>query len=339
MREKRSVVPGASYKRKVATSVAEYVSIVEALQPATPAGLWFRGHSDNGWQLVPSVLRDVEALTDGRGLPIAPGTVIRSEGYAVGGPSPERMLQAFKQRSRPYIRDKPENDFEWMFVAQHHGLPTRLLDWSTNALVALYFAAEHATWKADDPTEACQRFLTDTDTFGDGFAVFAIDPGQLNEATHDIREPIDIAEASEEWDTYLDPVAADMRAYFPICVTAPHSTDRIRAQSGAFTLHGANIWALDYYTALRPMITKIFLPGSVSVHVRGSLARLGITRGFIYADLDSIAKDVVATEREMYAKERLERVTASTLSTPASNPAVKGRRKGRSRKTKAQGVP
>lgn len=331
MRKKRSIVPGASYQRKVATSVAEYVSIVETLQPVTSAGLWFRGHSDNGWRLEPSALRDVETLTDGRGQPVAPGTVIRSEGYSVGGPSPERMLQAFKQRSRPYISDKPENDFEWMFVAQHHGLPTRLLDWSTNALVALYFAAEHAAWKAEDPTAACEGFLADTDTFGDGFAVFVIDPGQLNEATHDVRAPIDIAEASGEWDCYLDPVAADMRAYFPICVTAPHSTDRIRAQSGAFTLHGSNIWALDYYTALRPMITKIFLPSSVSIEVRASLARLGMTRGFIYADLDSIANDVAATEREMYGRESRDRATYVTSAAERKKPvaalAQKNRRK------------
>ena len=338
MRKKRSVAPGASYQRKVATSVAEYVSIVETLQPVTPAGLWFRGHSDNGWQLDPSALRDVEALIDGRGQPVAPGTVIRSEGYAVSGLSRERMLQAFKQRSRPYIRDKPENDFEWMFVAQHHGLPTRLLDWSTNALVALYFAAEQAAWKADDPTEACERFLANTDTFGDGFAVFVIDPGQLIETTHDVRAPIDIAEASGDWDCYLAPVAADMRAYFPICVTAPHSTDRIRAQSGAFTLHGANIWALDYYTALRPMITKIILPSSVSIEVRASLARLGMTRGFIYADLDSIAKNVVATEREIYARERLDRVTASTPSRSVSNSSVKVRYKREASKGSTHGV-
>lgn len=313
-----------SYTRYVASSVADYIAIVDALRPATPAGLWFRGHADNLWQLVPGALRDVEALTDGRGRPVAPGTPVRAEGHAVGGPNIEGMLRTFKQRARPYLRDRPQNDFEWMFLAQHHRLPTRLLDWSTNALVALYFAAERASAGNGDAAAACERFLDDADQGGDGFAVFAIDPGEINGNAHDLREPVDIAEEAENWSFYLDPVNADMRAYLPICVTAPQNSDRIRAQSGTFTLHGANVWALDYYTALRPMITKIFFPGEVGASVRASLNRLGMTRGFIYADLDSIAADAAAVEQSAYAFARRERAAENAEEQSAARKDAKG---------------
>lgn len=48
------------------------------------------------------------------------------------------MLTEFKNEATKYLRVKPKNDFEWMFLAQYYGVPTKLLDWSTDPLVALF---------------------------------------------------------------------------------------------------------------------------------------------------------------------------------------------------------
>ena len=91
---------------------------------AEARGHWvFRGHSDINYTLVPS----------GR-----PGPSI-SRSHAKN--TSAVFLTSFGGSPRGW-QQVPTDDWEWLSLAQHHGLPTRLLDWTYNPLVALYFAVE-----------------------------------------------------------------------------------------------------------------------------------------------------------------------------------------------------
>jgi hypothetical protein len=104
--------------------VQDLITRTTALYFAEPRGRWvFRGHSDARFKLTPSV---------GRGL----HTSKSRDKYE------KSLFNSFCREARGYLTALPTNDWEWLSLAQHHGLPTRLLDWTHNPLAALYFAVE-----------------------------------------------------------------------------------------------------------------------------------------------------------------------------------------------------
>jgi len=88
----------------------------------------FRGQANSGWPLLPSIARYANAL--------------EPEGYDCISDLEDHLLDRFRILGVPFrdFRNMPR--FEQLIHAQHYGLPTRLLDWSTNPLKALFFAVE-----------------------------------------------------------------------------------------------------------------------------------------------------------------------------------------------------
>ena len=134
---------GRKPQKIIVKSVADLLEIIERDAP----GDWiFRGHSSHQWNLAASVHR----LTGG--LDWALDKLVLFE---------RQVLSEFKRRASIFLPSRPASDWEWMVIAQHFGLPTRILDWTENPLVALYFSVRDSKEASRDGTLFAYRHGAD----------------------------------------------------------------------------------------------------------------------------------------------------------------------------------
>ena len=94
----------------------------------------YRGHKADNYKLIPKFGRIAEFVLKKLKLSKkGPASLVEQEKY---------RLNQLKERALPLLPRVPMDDWEWLATGQHHGLATRLLDWSKNPLVAAYFAVE-----------------------------------------------------------------------------------------------------------------------------------------------------------------------------------------------------
>lgn len=239
--------------------------LLGALQPITADGgeYWYRGHRDSGWLLEPSVFR-VPAHRDGE----------------------QSMLDRFRQEAATVGLPFAFDDWGWVTFAQHHGLPTRLLDWSQNPLVGLYFACQRGEETQPEDFEAEGELIV-------------INPRDLNEEAGDVGggHPLLLKDGHSILDHYRPGYDASQR-WRPRAVIAPMSFDRIRFQTGTFTVsqrpaEGTSNSQLGAARSLR----RFTVPSDAKQSLRGELQTLGVSEVTIYRDLDRIAGAIRTSHR------------------------------------------
>jgi len=170
------------------------------------------------------------------------------------------ILDKFKMRAPAQLGFRPSNDWEWLMLGQHHGLPTRLLDWTMNPLVALYFAC------------AGDNYIS-----ADGAVYRLSGLEQLNSeyfSNPDFSNPFRV-----ERDYYIYP---------------PHISPRITAQSSAFTVSKNPIKPLEIPSIDRdrgPNDT-IMIKADTKGKILKQLIDLGIGPATLFPDIDGLCKQI-----------------------------------------------
>ncbi len=243
--------------------------------------LWFRGEDEQHFKttLLPELYRSNKSLEK----------VLEKE---------NALFEEFQRQGVQYSDFDPEDDWNWYFAMQHHGGPTRLLDWSDGSLMAAHFS---------------MRFKTRSEQLKVGAIVYVLDPhwfikhvdslpatkerrARWNQKPKTLLIPEDDRDGEYEqiWlpgdkDEFMeDPLPAQ-----PFLLATEHITRRVAAQRSRFMVFGADF---DYLrrllTSRDSRIRKIRIPGECIRRMQTDLRDCGITESVIFPDLDGMGREI-----------------------------------------------
>lgn len=256
-------------------SFAEYIALVEEHQPGGEGILWFRGTGKARHSLLPTLYRHKRCRT-------AP-TLADLE---------RQLIVRFKQRSIPFLTRALENDWDMLFFMQHYGVPTRLLDWTENPFMGLFFAVMSSSVKGRfEGGKPVISFTSDA-------AVWMLDPIAWNRHAlkHQGFDRGVLTPSDETVQSYRPMTQFPDMNVQPVALYGAHNSPRIVAQRGVFTIFGQNLKGMEkaYVQEDFPKgcLTKIVLKQKVLPGMRKAILSHGITESVVFPDLDGLAKEI-----------------------------------------------
>jgi len=240
-----------------ATDISTLARIGNKVQEMAVRDVWWRGHACCDWQLVPHVFRNDKRAANEKNL----------------------MLRFItKAATRHEDCPDPSDGAGWMFLMQHYGLPTRLLDWSESILVAAYFAS---TERLDQDGE-----------------IWSLLPYHLN------NEQLGSPELPL-------PYSSHVRRFFEaafgkatidqdeaVAVVPLEADVRMLAQCGTYTIHSSNR-PMDQLPHASKYLMRVPVPAKTKQSLAKELWNVGIRRSNLFPDLQNLAAEL--KERSLHA--------------------------------------
>ena len=218
----------------------------------------FRGQGKD-WQLTATIDRHA----------IRPGV---AEDYA---------MREFRRRVHHYLMDVPrrDDDLEWLAVMQHHGVPTRLLDWTRSSQVAAFFAAQSSN--------SAKPFIRTPADSLPPFVIWAVDTDSINaEATMmlGLSNDIDLSSCETFHKIYWHQPPEEL--FLAVAVQPHRMNERLTIQQGLFLC--ANRALFPFHNCLAGLLLHASKHGRPSVQWLHKIVVAAETRADILRSLNKI---------------------------------------------------
>ncbi|CAM4002989.1 FRG domain-containing protein [Flavobacterium branchiophilum] len=268
-------------KTIIAKNINEFLNIIH--QNENFKNNWYRGHKETSYRLEPTLYRNKKEVITGE-------KPVQFRYYEINDEN--LSIKEFKKFFKGKTDNYKYSDIDYLYMMQHNGIETRLLDFTSNPLIALFFSVvdkkqvniEKENYQSDDELdEECS-------------AIFCIDPISVNKVSFNTESIIDLSFVKFN-------KIKNLRT--PICIE-PKNTKidkRLENQYGKFVLFGSEVNPLDWYDITRKSILKIIIPNSKRPQILKELNnRFKINYSYVYPDNEGLKLQVKKKVEDKYKK-------------------------------------
>ena len=205
---------------------------------------------------------------------------LRTSLTRLGEATENHLLRNFRKYAQREVVPG-DSVWNWLAVAQHHGLPTRLLDWTYSPYVAMHFATEHIEHYALDGVIWCVDYMQTNQLLPDRLQAILSEEGSfvftaemLGRAAVTLHEFDRLSE--KEFVVFFEPPSLDDRIVNQFALFSLVSNPRL----------GLDVWLSQYPAVFR----RIVIPAALKWEIRDKLDQANITERVLYPGLDGLSQ-------------------------------------------------